>query len=46
MRKLIFILSCIVGILCLSSCRSTSASCGLADTAPVDQGIGSQEADV
>ena len=39
MRKLVFILSCVVGIMCLSSCRSTSASCGLADTAPVDQAI-------
>ncbi len=46
MRKLVFILSCVVGIMCLSSCRSTSASCGLADTAPVDQAIVLQKAAV
>ena len=46
MRKLVFILSCVVGIMCLSSCRSTSASCGLADIAPIDQAIISEKAAV
>jgi len=31
MKKLIFIAICVLGIACLSSCRSTSKSCGLAD---------------
>jgi hypothetical protein len=31
MKKVLFIAVCILGILCFSSCRSTSRSCGLAD---------------
>ncbi|WP_439132170.1 hypothetical protein [Polaribacter sp.] len=31
MKKLVFIAICILGIMCFSSCRSTSQSCGLAD---------------
>ncbi|SDS00338.1 hypothetical protein SAMN05216503_1658 [Polaribacter sp. KT25b] len=31
MKKAVFIVVCILGISCLSSCRSTSQSCGLAD---------------
>ena len=31
MKKAISIVICILGILCVSSCRSTSSSCGLAD---------------
>ncbi|MDG1397507.1 MAG: hypothetical protein P8P88_03900 [Polaribacter sp.] len=31
MKKLIFIAICVIGIACLSSCRSTSTTCGLAD---------------
>ena len=31
MKKAIFIVVCILGIICFSSCRSTSESCGLAD---------------
>ena len=31
MKKVIFIAVCILGIMCFSSCRSTSASCGLVD---------------
>lgn len=31
MKKVVFIAICILGIVCLSSCRSTSSSCGLAD---------------
>jgi hypothetical protein len=31
MKKAVFIVVCILGIICLSSCRSTSQSCGLAD---------------
>lgn len=32
MKKAVFIVVCILGIICFSSCRSTSQSCGLADT--------------
>lgn len=31
MKKAVFIAICILGIICFSSCRSTSHSCGLAD---------------
>lgn len=31
MKKAVFIVVCILGIICFSSCRSTSQSCGLAD---------------
>jgi hypothetical protein len=31
MKKIVFIAVCILGIICFSSCRSTSSSCGLAD---------------
>ncbi|MCL7753120.1 hypothetical protein [Polaribacter sp. Z022] len=31
MKKVVFIAVCILGILCFSSCRSTSKSCGLAN---------------
>ncbi|MEO9571206.1 MAG: hypothetical protein ABJH82_08600 [Polaribacter sp.] len=31
MKKVVFIAVCILGIICFSSCRSTSKSCGLAD---------------
>ncbi len=31
MKKVIFIAVCIIGVMCFSSCRSTSTSCGLAD---------------
>jgi hypothetical protein len=31
MKKAVFIAVCILGIVCFSSCRSTSQSCGLAD---------------
>jgi hypothetical protein len=31
MKKVVFIAICIVGIICFSSCRSTSKPCGLAD---------------
>jgi hypothetical protein len=33
MKKAVFIVVCILGISCFSSCRSTSSSCGLADNA-------------
>jgi len=33
MKKAIFIAVCILGIICFSSCRSTSQSCGLANNA-------------
>ena len=32
MKKVVFIAICVLGIICFSSCRSTSKSCGLADT--------------
>ncbi|WP_159947183.1 hypothetical protein [Polaribacter septentrionalilitoris] len=31
MRKIVFIAICILGITCISSCRSTSSPCGLAE---------------
>ena len=31
MKKAVFIVVCILGIICFSSCRSMSQSCGLAD---------------
>ncbi|MGY0407923.1 MAG: hypothetical protein ACWIPJ_06165 [Polaribacter sp.] len=31
MKKVIFVTICVIGICCLSSCRSTSRPCGLAD---------------
>nr|WP_298994933.1 hypothetical protein [uncultured Polaribacter sp.] len=31
LKKFVFIAICILGIVCFSSCRSTSSSCGLAD---------------
>jgi len=37
MKKIVFIAICILGIVCLSSCRSTSSSCGLADNAEKTQ---------
>ena len=30
MKKVLFIATCILGILSITSCRSTSSSCGLA----------------
>lgn len=33
MKKAVFIVVCILGIICFSSCRSTGSSCGLADNA-------------
>ncbi|MDX6745855.1 hypothetical protein SHK09_03545 [Polaribacter sp. PL03] len=37
MKKVVFVAICIVGIICFSSCRSTSKSCGLADTSTTNQ---------
>jgi hypothetical protein len=31
MKKVVFIAICTVGVICFSSCRSTTQSCGLAD---------------
>ncbi|MDG1452252.1 MAG: hypothetical protein P8Q33_05680 [Polaribacter sp.] len=33
MKKIVFIVVCIVGITCFTSCRSTSKPCGLGDNA-------------
>jgi len=38
MKKLVFITLCMLGIVCFSSCRSTSSPCGLADqTTPIQK---------
>lgn len=42
MKKIVGIIVCVLGIFCLSSCRSTSQSCGLADSStsinqPIEQ---------
>jgi len=37
LKKIVFIAICILGIVCFSSCRSTSSSCGLADYQPTTQ---------
>ncbi|WP_299016719.1 hypothetical protein [uncultured Polaribacter sp.] len=31
MKKVVFVAICSIGIICFSSCRSTSKPCGLAD---------------
>lgn len=31
MKRAVFIIVCVLGIMCFASCRSTSSSCGLAD---------------
>lgn len=31
MKKVVFVAICVFGIMCFSSCRSTSKSCGLAE---------------
>jgi hypothetical protein len=33
MKKAVFVIVCVLGIICFSSCRSTSQSCGLANNA-------------
>ena len=37
MKKVVFIAICTFGILSITSCRSTSASCGLADNSKTKQ---------
>ena len=37
MKKVVFIAICTLGILSITSCRSTSASCGLADNTKTKQ---------
>ncbi len=37
MKKVVFIAICTVGILSITSCRSTSASCGLAENTSTKQ---------
>lgn len=37
MKKAVFIVVCVLGIICFSSCRSTSQSCGLADNKTTNQ---------
>jgi hypothetical protein len=39
MKKVVFITICIVGIICFSSCRSTTKPCGLADAATNNQTV-------
>ena len=45
MKKVVFIAICILGIICFSSCRSTSQSCGLADSVETIQ-LSLQEAHI
>jgi hypothetical protein len=45
MKKVVFIAICIVGIICFSSCRSTTKPCGLADAITTNQTI-LQQADL
>ncbi len=37
MKKVVFIAICTLGIFSITSCRSTSASCGLAENTPTKQ---------
>lgn len=39
MKKIVLITICVLGIVCFSSCRSTSSSCGLADNLQNNQTI-------
>jgi hypothetical protein len=43
MKKTVFIVVCILGIICFSSCRSTSQACGLADNITIQTTL--QQAD-
>jgi hypothetical protein len=36
MKKTVFIAICVLGIVCFSSCRSTSSSCGLANNLEIN----------
>jgi len=45
MKKVVFIAICILGIVSISSCRSTSRNCGLAENNPTDQQIDNQESE-
>jgi hypothetical protein len=44
MKKAVFIVVCILGAICFSSCRSTSQSCGLADNTTIQTTL--QQADL
>ena len=46
MKKVVFIAVCIVGILCFSSCRSTSKPCGLANDSTINTHVDLTEADL
>ena len=37
MKKVVFIAICVLGLISLASCRSTSKNCGLADNLSTDQ---------
>ena len=37
MKKVVFIAICTIGILSITSCRSSAASCGLADNTSTEQ---------
>ena len=37
MKKAVFIVICVLGIISLASCRSTSRNCGLADNVSSNQ---------
>ena len=46
MKKIVFIVICVLGIVSFASCRSTSSSCGLADNTISIQKIETQAAKV
>ncbi|MEZ7875597.1 MAG: hypothetical protein QMB86_01240 [Polaribacter sp.] len=46
MKKVVFIAVCIVGILCFSSCRSTSKPCGLANDSTINTQLDLIEVDL
>ena len=46
MKKVVFIVICIIGILCFSSCRSTSKPCGLANDGAINTQVVLTKADV
>jgi hypothetical protein len=46
MKKVVFIVVCIIGILCFSSCRSTSKPCGLANNDTINTHVDLIETDL
>jgi len=46
MKKIVFIAVCIIGILCFSSCRTTSKPCGLANNDTINTHVDLIETDL